>query len=128
LILGSSGLFLLQGLYIFDLPQWPFRLMGSSIPELGNTVMASNLLNPVFASALIPVILIVLFLGHPQGKWFALGSSLGVASCLMIHAIFAPTLWGMGNEAIARIFLILNALVCLGIAYLASKGKRQAIS
>jgi serine protease len=126
LIFGSCGLFLLQGLYIFDLPQWPFRLMGSSIPELGNTLMASNLLNPFFASALIPLLLVVLFLGHPQWKWFALGSSLGVASCLMIHAIFEPTLWGMGNESIARMFLIFNALVCFGIVYLASKGEKQA--
>ncbi|WP_231387558.1 S8 family serine peptidase, partial [Dolichospermum circinale] len=37
LIFGSSGLFFLKGIYIFDLPQWPFRLLGSSIPELGNT-------------------------------------------------------------------------------------------
>jgi serine protease len=35
LIFGSSGLFFLQGLYWFDLPQWPMRLFGSSLPELG---------------------------------------------------------------------------------------------
>lgn len=128
LIFGSSGLFLLQGLYIFDLPQWPFRVMGSSIPELGNTVMASNILNPIFASALIPVLLIVLLLGHPSLKWFALGTSLGVASCLIIHGIFEPIVWGMSNEIIARSFLMFNALICVGIAYIAVKGKKQVIS
>ena len=127
LIFGSSGLFLLQGLYLFDLPQWPFRLMGSSIPELGNAVMATNLLNPIFASALIPFVLILLFLGHSNLKWFALGSSLGVVSCLIIHAILAPQVWGMSNEIIARSFLIINALICLGIAYLAMKGKNKLL-
>ncbi len=29
LITGSSGLFFLKGFYIFDLPQWPFRILGS---------------------------------------------------------------------------------------------------
>jgi serine protease len=121
LIFGSSGLFFLQGLYIFDLPQWPFRLMGSSIPELGNTVMATNSLNPIFASALIPLVLVVLFLGHPQGKWVAIGSSLGVASCLIIHGFFAPAVWGLGSGLIAQLFLLVNALICVGLAYLASK-------
>ena len=128
LIFGSSGLFLLQGFYLFDLPQWPFRLMGSSIPELGNSVMASNLLNPLFASALIPVLLIVLFLGHGKWKWFAIGSSLGVASCLTIHAFFFPMMWGINNILLARSFLLVNALICIGIAYLASKGNTPMTS
>jgi serine protease len=123
LIAGSSGLFFLQGLYLFDLPQWPFRLLGSSIPELGNSVMATNSLNPVFASALIPLLLILLFLGHPQLKWIAIGSSLGVASCLLVHGFLAPTVWGISSMAIARIFLIINALTCFGLAYLASQSK-----
>ena len=48
LLFGSVGLFFVQGLYVFDLPQWPFRLMGSSLPELGNVVMGSTSLNPIF--------------------------------------------------------------------------------
>jgi serine protease len=54
LVAGSSGLFFLRGFYIFDLPQWPLRVMGSSIPELGGAVQGSSLLNPIFASVLIP--------------------------------------------------------------------------
>jgi serine protease len=38
LIFGSSGLFFLKGIYIFDLPQWTFRVLGSSLPELANCV------------------------------------------------------------------------------------------
>ncbi|MBE9223053.1 peptidase S8 [Cyanobacterium stanieri LEGE 03274] len=121
MVFGSSGLFILQGLYIFDLPQWPLRLMGSSLPELGNVVMGTNSLNPIFASALIPFILIALFLGHNTLKWVAIGSCLGVASCLGISAFSHPHVWGLGTGMMAQGFLVINALICFGLAYLASK-------
>ncbi|MDZ7959662.1 MAG: S8 family peptidase [Aulosira sp. DedQUE10] len=125
LIAGSSGLFFLKGIYIFDLPQWPFRLLGSSIPELGNTLQGTNALNPVFASVLIPVILVALLLGHPSGKWFAIGSTLGVAACLTVSAVYDPSLWGLGSSYLARVFLIANALLCYGLARLALKNEKQ---
>ncbi|MDJ0901167.1 MAG: S8 family peptidase [Xenococcus sp. MO_188.B8] len=121
LIFGSSGLFFLQGLYIFDLPQWPFRLLGSSLPELGNVVMGTTNLNPIFASVLIPFALIALLLGHKTLKWFAIGTCLGVAACLGISAMVHPAVWGLGDGAIARGFLGINAFCCLGLGYLASK-------
>ncbi len=121
LIFGSSGLFILQGLYVFDLPQWPFRLAGSSIPELGNVVMGTPSFNPIFASVLIPFLLITLLSGNPTGKKFAIGSCLGVAMCLAISAVIDPAVWGLGAGAIARSFLGVNALLCFGLAYLASK-------
>ncbi|MBF2019840.1 MAG: peptidase S8 [Hydrococcus sp. C42_A2020_068] len=125
LILGSSGLFFLRGVYILDLPQWPFRLASSSIPELGNTIVGSPMLNPLFASALIPFLLIALLLGHPQWKWFAIGTTLGVASCLAVSAVMSPAVLWLGTGAIARIFLIVNALLCFGLAYLASQGEKR---
>lgn len=121
LIFGSSGLFFLKGIYIFDLPQWPFRLLGSSIPELGNTLQGTDSLNPLFASVLIPFVLIALFLGHPTGKWFAIGSTLGIAACLTVTAIYSPTVWGLANIHLSRIFLLVNALLCYGLARLALK-------
>jgi len=125
LIAGSSGLFFLRGFYIFDLPQWPFRVLGSSIPELGNAIQGTNVLNPVFASVLIPFVLIALLLGHPSWKWFAIGSALGVASCLLVSAVVTPDIWWLGEGGIARFFLIGNALLCYGIAWLAMKGETQ---
>jgi len=125
LIAGSSGLFFLRGFYIFDLPQWPFRVLGSSIPELGNAIQGSHALNPLFASVLIPLGLVALLLGHPSWKWFAIGSALGVASCLMVSAVVSPAVWGLGDSAIARLFLITNALLCYGLARLATKGETQ---
>lgn len=121
LVLGSSGLFLLRGLYVFDLPQWPFRVLGSSIPELGSAIQGSSALNPLFASVLIPFVLIALLLGHPQAKWLAIGSTLGVASCLVVSAILSPQVLWLGEGAIARSFLLLNALLCLGLAYVSAK-------
>lgn len=125
LIFGSSGLFFLQGLYIFDLPQWPMRLFGSSIPELGNVILGTSSLNPLFASVLIPLVLTILLIGHPSLKWFAIGSSIGVAACLGISAIADSTLWLLGGGAIARSYLIVNALLCMGLAYLASQREKQ---
>lgn len=121
LILGSSGLFILQGLYVFDLPQWPLRLFGSSIPELGNIIQGSAILNPLFASALIPFGLVALLLNNPTLKWFAIGSSLGVGACLAVSAAVDPSLWLLGSGTLARIYLGVNALLCVGLAYLASR-------
>lgn len=121
LIAGSSGLFFLRGLYIFDLPQWPFRVMGSSLPELGGAIPGSMVLNPLFASVLIPLILVLLFLGHPQGKWISLGLTLGVASCLTVSAFLSPNLWGLGSGLTAQLFLLINAFLCFGLARLGLK-------
>jgi serine protease len=121
LVMGSSGLFFLRGVYLFDAPQWPFRLMGSSIPELGSVLQATNVLNPMSASVLIPVVLTVLLLGHSRWKGFAVGTTLGIAMCLMVSVVTAPHVMWLGEGAIARIFLILNALLCLALAYLAVK-------
>ena len=125
LMAGSSGLFFLRGFYIFDAPQWPFRVLGSSIPELGSAIGGSSVLNPLFASALIPFILVALLLGHSSWRWFAVGSALGVAACLGVSAVVSPAVWGLGHGAIARLFLVANALLCYGLALLASKGEGQ---
>ena len=125
LVLGSSGLFFLRGLYAFDLPQAPFRVLGSSIPELGSAIQASPLLNPITASLLIPLALVALFLGHPSLKWFAVGSCIGVAACLGVSAIADPGMMWLGGGAIARLFLLANAVICFLLATLAAKAAYQ---
>ncbi|BBA78679.1 protease [cyanobacterium endosymbiont of Rhopalodia gibberula] len=126
LILGSSGLFFLQGIYIFDLPQWPFRVMGSSIPELANSIRGTSLLNPFLASILVPFTLIVLLLSYEPGKLFASGISLGVASCLTVHAFMNTAVLGMPSVDISRIFLGVNAILCFGLIWLTIK-KNKAV-
>jgi serine protease len=120
LVAGSSGLFFLKGVYLFDAPQWPFRVLGSSIPELGSAIQG-GMLNPIFASVLIPFLLVVLLLGSPQWKWFAIGSTIGVAACLGVSAVVAPDLLWLGSGNVARAFLGVNALLCLALAWLAAK-------
>ncbi len=124
LVAGSSGLFFLRGFYIFDLPQWPFRVMGSSLPELGNSLNGSGMLNPIFASVLIPFLLIVLLLGNYSGKWFSVGVSLGVTSCLLITAFIHPSVWSLGSGLIASGFLIFNAVLCFGLANFVSRNEK----
>jgi serine protease len=121
LVAGSTGLFFLRGFYVFDLPQFPFRLLGSSIPELGGAIQGSAVLNPIFASALIPFGLVALLLGHPQWKWFTVGTSLGAAVCLMVSAVASPTVLWLGSGILAQAFLMANGLLCLGLGYLAAK-------
>lgn len=127
LVAGSSGLFFLKGFYIFDLPQWPFRALGSSIPELGTAIPGVAGLNPLFASVLIPLGLVLLLLGHTQWKWFAIGSSLGVAACLLVNAALSPHLLWLGDGLTARGFLVVNALLCYGLAKLASQSEAQKV-
>ncbi|NEQ72679.1 MAG: peptidase S8 [Okeania sp. SIO2C9] len=119
LVAGSSGLFFLRGFYVFDLPQWPMRVMGSSLPEVGGAIQGSGILNPIFASVLIPALLIVLLLGNQQWKWLAIGTTIGVTSCLAVSAVVDPAVWGLGSGFAAQIFLVVNAFLCLGLARLA---------
>ena len=127
MVLGSSGLFFLQGFYVFDLPQAPFRILGSSIPELGNAIAGNSVVNPVFASVLIPLLLMVACWSLPQGKWFAVGTSLGVSACLLVSAVVAPQMWWLGDGEIARTFLVVNGLLCFGLARFAAKGDSQTV-
>ncbi|NJL09470.1 MAG: S8 family serine peptidase, partial [Calothrix sp. SM1_7_51] len=124
LIAGSSGLFFLKMIRIFDVPQWPFRLLGSSLPELGNAIQGTDAFNPIFASVLIPFALFALLLGHPVYSWFAVGSSLGIAACLGVSAVFDPAVWGL-PAGFDRLFLLANAILCFGLARLAVKRNDQ---
>jgi serine protease len=128
LVAGSSGLFFLRGIYIFDLPQVPFRILGSSLPELGNAIAGNNLVNPLFASILIPVLLLILLWGNHSGKKFVIGLSLGMAVNLGIDAIHSPAMWLLGEGILSRGFLIINSLLCFGLAYLAMKSQAKLTS
>jgi len=117
LVAGSSGLFPLKGMYLFDTPQWPFRILGSSIPELGSALQGGAM-NPIFASVLIPLILVAFLLGHRSLKWFAVGTAIGMAACLAVSAVWAPSLLWLGSGWLARSFLVVNALLCFALARL----------
>lgn len=127
LIVGSSGFFPFKAIHIFDVPHWPFRLLGSSIAELGNTLQGTDPFNPIFASVLIPLGLIAIFLGHPVFKWFAIGSAMGMTACLGISAVIDPAVWGLGSGMFARLFLGVNAIICFGLAHLAVSNEQKTV-
>ncbi|MGB6168731.1 MAG: DUF5942 domain-containing protein, partial [Geitlerinemataceae cyanobacterium] len=110
-----------RGLYIFDLPQWPLRMMGRSLPDLGPAIGGGSVLNPLFASVLSPLGLVALLLGHRDWKWFAIGSTIGVTACLTVSAILDPSVLWLGNGLVARGFLLGNAVLCYGLARLSLK-------
>lgn len=124
---GGAGLFFLRGFYLFDITQLPFRIAGSSLPELGNAFSNTNALNPITASVLLPLGLLVMLLGHPQWKWFAMGSAIGSSACLATSAVLAPQMMWIGDGLPAIAFLSVNALLCFGCAYLSIKSETANI-
>lgn len=125
LVAGSSGLFFFRGLYLYDAPQWPFRLLGSSLPELGSAIQGGGL-NPIFASVLLPAVLLVLLLGNTQLKWFAIGTTIGVAVCLTVTAVASPNLLWLGDGWQARAFLMTNAILCFLLARFVIRSEVQS--
>ncbi len=123
-VLGSVGLFLLPPLYIFDLPHWPLRLLGSSLPELGSFACMAKL-NPLTASALIPFVMLAAFLSHPRLGWVTVGASVGVAAMLGVSVFIQPALMWLGSGLLAQIFLAVNAALSLLIGYLGLKTLTQ---
>jgi len=123
ILLGSAGLFPLQGLAVVGFPRWPLQLLGSSLPELGTALAQTNALDPLFASVLIPGLLMVLFLGHRRWRWAVIGLCLGVASHLLLSGslFYEGVLWLGSSAWLGRSFLLLNGLLCLGLAYLGAQ-------
>lgn len=120
-VLGSIGLFLLPPLHLFDLPHWPLRLLGSSLPEIGSVITHSARLSPVTASALIPFLMLAFLLSHPRLGWVTIGAAIGTAATLGVSAFFYPHLAWIGSGIWAQLFLTVNAALSLLIAYLGLK-------
>ncbi len=120
-VLGSVGLFLLPPLHLFDLPHWPLRLLGSSLPEIGSVLTHSAKLNPVTASALIPFLMLAFLLSHPRLGWVTIGAAIGVTATLGVSVFFYPHVAWMSSGLWSQLFLAVNAALSLLIAYLGLK-------
>ena len=70
---------------------------------------------------LIPFCLTALLLGNNEGKWFAIGTTLGMAGFLTVTTFTSPDLWLLNQGLISQIFLGVNALLCLGLVSLSLK-------
>jgi hypothetical protein len=130
MLLGSAGLFPLQGLAIVGGPRWPFQLAGSSLPELGTAFAQTNALNPLFASVLIPGLLMLLLLGHRRWRWAVIGLCIGMASHLLLSGslFYEGVLWLGSSAWLGRSFLLFNGLLCLGLAYLGAQAATESQS
>ena len=112
MLLGSCGLFLVRGIYLMDVSQLPFRILGSTLPELWNVFQGDPMLNPLTASVLVPGLLGALSLRIPKFKPGAVGLCLGMTASLLIYSITDPALEWIGSSIAARIFLFTNSLLC----------------
>ncbi len=120
LLLGSCGLFLVRGVYLLDVSQIPFRILGSTLSELGSVFNGDLVLNPLTASALIPAILGALSLKIPVIKPGAIGLSLGMTASLLVYGFTDPNLKWIDSSTVAMVFLLGNGLACwVGARYLA---------
>ncbi|MEB3294020.1 MAG: S8 family serine peptidase [Synechococcales bacterium] len=115
LVLGSCGLFVLRGIYLFDLPQFPLRILGSSLPELGSAFRGDFELNPITASALFPLLFTWLAWQKPRWRNWAIGLSLGVGTDLLVNGILNPSLMWIEYRWLEHGFLLLNTLICYGL-------------
>lgn len=120
-VLGSVGLFLLPPLHLFDLPHWPLRVLGSSLPELGSVVAHTAKLGPITASALIPFLMLAFLLGHPRLCWVTVGAAVGTAAMLGVSVFMTPNMMWFGSGLWPQIYLAVNAGLSLLIAYLGLK-------
>ena len=118
IVLGSVGLFVLPAIHISTMPHWPLRLLGSSIPELGGVILNQDMLNPIFSSLLIPLGLMSLLISHRNLKWSVLGISIGMTAFMLVTAAGSPTIWLIGKGQLARLFLLVNGLICGFITHL----------
>ncbi|MGD1895922.1 MAG: S8 family serine peptidase [Phormidesmis sp.] len=111
-VLGSIGLFFIRIIHISSIPHWPLRILGSAIPEWGGAITNNGVLNPISASLLVPLGLLLLLASHPSLKWFSLGTAVGVTSFLGVSVVTSPAVWLIGSGQAAQAYLGVNALLC----------------
>jgi serine protease len=113
-VVGASGLFFLPlvapelsslpGVYTLThgLPSWDMSLLGPT----GHG-------NMLFFSALIPLALLAVGYGFPKARAPLAGLAVGIAAHLAVFAV-VPAVFGIGT-----LWLVANAIICVGIARLA---------
>ncbi|MCY7407226.1 MAG: S8 family peptidase [Alkalinema sp. CAN_BIN05] len=117
---GSCGLFLLRGIYLIDASQIPFRILGSTVSELGSLFQGDGDLNPITASFALPLVLGLISLRAPRFKEFAIGLSIGMTASLAVYTVTDTSFHWPNNVGVVKFFLAFNSLLCWGWArYLA---------
>ena len=128
IVLGSSGFFFFKGVYIFDLPQWPFRLLGSSLLGLENSIRGTTILNPFIVNFFISYLLSIMVIQLYGWKNFVIGINIGITGFLLVHAIIHPKVWGIPSTDRTRLFLLINAFLNLKLAHVISTKHKSKYS
>jgi serine protease len=125
LLLSSSGFFfipapsssnlLVNGLWqVFHqgFPLWDHLLLGAAAHA-----------NPLFYSALAPLLMTIVFWRAPRWSGFLTGFSLGLAGHLCFQAAFfgADVIWIPNVFFLDQAFLLLNAVACYGLGMLIAR-------
>ena len=111
LLVGSVGLFFLKAVHISGVTRWPFDVFALAIPETGSVFMHPSQVNPLFASCLVPIVLMAALVSHAQLKWLALGISVGMVSYLVAATFSTTSVVWLGQGLWVQGYLFLNAVV-----------------
>ncbi|GAK57656.1 peptidase, S8A (Subtilisin) family [Candidatus Vecturithrix granuli] len=125
MFLSSSGLFFLDFIPASGAAQTVIHVLSSPIPNLDRVFFGygAGLINPILHSALLPLALIVAFLGTKRLRWFAMGLAVGMASHFFVDAFFslANVTYLPGGFLLDKAWLLANGIFCFGLAVLAGK-------
>ncbi|MEL6354872.1 MAG: DUF5942 domain-containing protein, partial [Cyanobacteria bacterium J06627_28] len=105
------GVFLFRAVEISILPAWPLKVLGTALPELGQGWFGTSGLNPLFASLVVPFVLMMFLISMKGIKWWSLGISVGAMAFMMVAAFGAPEIAIIGSGQPAVIFLLVNVVV-----------------
>ena len=125
MFLSSSGLFFLEFIPVSGGAKAVIHVLSSPIPNLDRVFFGygAGTINPILHSVLLPLALIVAFLGTKRLRWFAIGFALGMASHFFVDAFFslANVAYIPGSFLLDKAWLLLNGAFCFGLAVLAGK-------
>lgn len=114
--LGSCGLFLLRGIYLINTSQIPFRILGSTVSEMGSIFQNNADLSPITTSFALPLVVGLISLRYQRFKELAIGLSVGMTASLAVYTVTESSLHWMADATAVKFFLAFNSLLCWGWA------------
>jgi serine protease len=117
---GLSPLFIPLFEFNVMIPDW-MKILALPIQEWDILIDASLHQNPFMVSAVLPVVAVILTHGMDKLKYLSCGFAVGIAAFNFSEIIYQTSdivlIPGIGMWD--KIFLVINAIICLGIVYLA---------
>ena len=124
LLIGSAGVFFAPALGLPTLSSSFQIALTNGLPGWDRALFgASSHANPLFYSLLIPLAAVSLLYGFKKLRGLLFGLTLGIAAHLIFHAAFRVTdvIWIPNIVGLDQIWLVANALGCVGLATLVAR-------